>query len=124
MWPAGVATGPRDSDSRYMPGLVPGMTFLEDVSSPAVQIRHRLEFLRLRRLQRPAAREYRRPFERNHEALRRHLVVIVDVVAEMHGAVAHRPAGEIDPGDRHRMREPDVGARAARDAGIDLAPAP
>jgi len=31
--------------------------------------------------------------------------VLVDVVAELNRAVARHPAGEIDPGDRHFLRQ-------------------
>src|SRR5262249_16849794 len=92
--------------------------------SPAVQIRYRLELLRLGRLQREAARERGRPLERDHETLRRQFVVVVDVVPEMHSAVAPGPARQINPRNRPRMCQADVGARAAGDAGVDLAPAP
>ena len=58
------------------------------------------------------------------QGLRRLVVQPVDVVAEMDEAVAGRPAGEIGPGDRNLVGEPDVDALALLDAGIDLAASP
>ena len=43
------------------------------------------------------------------------LVMLIDVVAEFDGAVARHPAGEIDPGDRHFVRQvDDLGLRRPR----------
>ena len=52
------------------------------------------------------------------------LVVAIDVVAEVHGAVTRRPAGEIDPGDWDLLGQLDVEPRPLGDGGVDLAPAP
>src|ERR1700736_485578 len=46
-------------------------------------------------------------------------VVLIDVVAEFDRAVARHPAGEIDPGDRHFVRQIDDLGLAGGDAGVD-----
>ena len=45
--------------------------------------------------------------------------MLVDVVAELHGAVARHPAGHINPGDRHPLRQVDDPEHAGGDAGVD-----
>src|ERR1700722_2474263 len=59
----------------------------------------------------------------DRRSLRAHLrfadiVDIVDVVAEIGGPIAVRPASEIDPDHRHRLREVDVIARAFLDFSL------
>src|SRR4051812_38067087 len=39
-------------------------------------------------------------------------ILVVDVVAELHGLVGSHPAGQIDPGHRNLPRQMDVGALA------------
>ena len=47
------------------------------------------------------------------------LVLGVDVVAELHGLVLGHPGGEIDPGDRHLLRQRDLLMLARGDRSID-----
>src|SRR4029079_15622908 len=51
-------------------------------------------------------------------------VVLVDVVAEHDGAVACHPAGEVDPGDRHLVRQVDGPRLAGGNPGIDRGAVP
>src|ERR1043166_2698321 len=74
----------------------------------AVEVRHllNLDRLRVRGLQHEAGGARRRGRTGvGHERVRGFLIELVDVVAELHGAVARHPAGEIDQIGRASCRE-------------------
>ena len=95
---------------------------------PAVQVRHRPERRLIVRLQHKAGGARRtdpqRPAHIDGGRDRRPRIELVDILAEMDRAVRARPAGEIDPCDRHRPREPRGGALSGRDLCVDLLAAP
>src|SRR5262249_32718890 len=47
------------------------------------------------------------------------LVLGIDVVAELHGLVPGHPGRQVDPGDRHLLRQRDLLMPAGRDFRID-----
>ena len=62
-------------------------------------------------------RTLRQGLQRGRARAAPHLVVVVDVVAEMDHAVAVGPAGHVNPDDRHRLFQIDVDMLLRRDLG-------
>jgi len=87
--------------------------------SPAVEIRNLLNLARRRWSRRLYRRDEAAGSNIGQRIAIKRIVVLVDVLAEINGAIARHPAGHIHSGDRNPVRQVDDLVMAGCNAGID-----